>query len=66
MKTKTIVAACLMSAAVFTKCSGDQKQNNQEAILQTVPEELTDTTVIINDQENALDKLNAVIDSTSK
>lgn len=66
MKTTTIFAACLISAAVFTKCGDSQKQVNQETILENVPQELKDTTIISNEQDNALDKLNAVIDSTSK
>ncbi len=65
MKTKNMIAACLMIAALFTNCGDSSKSTNQETILENVPEELRDTAVISNDEESALDKLNAVIDSAS-
>ncbi len=67
MKTKKILTTLFIvsSFTLFFACSSAEKPNDSEKILETVPEELKDTAVLNNDEENALDKLNNVIDTSS-
>lgn len=58
-------ALLLLTGLAVTNCA-QSSSNNTEKVLESVPQELKDSAVLKNDEENALDKLNSVIDTAAK
>lgn len=51
---------------LFTNCSGNGNSNQAEKVIETMPQELKDTAVLQADEENALNKLSNIIDTSGK
>lgn len=65
MKTKSLFIAFSLCLLTFSNCNNANSTKEEQAT-EALPVELKDTSVIQADEENALEKLNQVIDTSKK